>query len=279
MRDIYLANIATFETYLRAEKQLSSLSIESYLSDLVPLKDIRSLEQFLDDLSTRGYQKTTLHRKLTSLNTFLTYLYLEKKIETHPKQLLKLPRAKQRLPKALSQDEITQFFTAKRPTKTPVRDQLIFHLLYGCGLRISELCALPYQHMNLTQHILKVTGKGGHQRIVPIHETIATLFTEYMKTRPESQHDTLFLNNRQAPLHRQSVYTLVKAQLAAANLNMRYSPHSFRHSFATHILENGGDLRRIQALLGHRTISTTQIYTQLDRRSLKDAYHNAHPSA
>lgn len=278
--------LESFTHYLKFEKGFSQISIDSYCSDINQLLLLKqpisrqTITSFLDDLEKRGYQKSTLHRKLSALKTYLTFLYIENKIDTPPSLYIDLPKPDKKLPKALSQTQINQLLTTSHATKTPIKDQLVIELLYGCGLRISELSTLNLTNIDATEQLIRITGKGNKQRLVPFHNTLAELINHYLQTeRPKwigsSQSQALLINQKGLPMSRQSLYIIVKKRLAIIGLGHRYSPHSLRHSFATHILENGANLRSVQELLGHHNISTTEIYTHINKRTLRTAYEQA----
>ncbi|MGS2726388.1 site-specific tyrosine recombinase/integron integrase [Psychroserpens sp. BH13MA-6] len=288
--------------YLKIERGLSANSISNYRMDVEKL--IHFLEDKEDKASPIDIDHETIQsfiyeaskqinprsqsRLISGLRSFFSYLVFEDYRQTNPLDLIESPKLGQKLPDTLSIDEIDALIRAIDLSKTynnvciGERNRAILETLYSCGLRVSELINLTLSDLFFEEGFIKVTGKGDKQRFVPIGETTQTYINiwkgirQHMSVQPEDK-DTLFLNNRGKKLTRAMIFTIIKDLAKAINLNKVISPHTFRHSFATHLLENGADLRAIQLMLGHESITTTEIYMHVDRSHLKEALLTYHP--
>ncbi len=288
----------TFERHLRVERNVSMHTCEAYLRDLRAFKvfltealgwpdeGIRTIRR-IDSIVLRRYlgllhkthKKTSIGRKLASLRTFFRFLVRENLLESNPGEGVATPKQEKYLPGTLSVDEI--FALLERNAGTDplrLRDLAIFELLYSCGLRVSELTGLDLENLDLHQGLVRVLGKGGKERIVPVGRKALSALHGYLETRPGAPSGAaLFLNARGGRLTPRSVQRNLKKHLIQAGVLTKASPHSLRHSFATHLLDGGADLRAIQELLGHASLSTTQKYTQVSVDHLMKVYDQAHP--
>jgi len=289
--------IDQFINYMRIERGVSNNTIEAYSRDLkefadfigkktLPLSkvDIHILTEYITYLNKR-ISKRSLARNISAIRTFFKFLVLEGIIEENPARLLEIPKVSRKLPGILNEHEIELLLNQPSPT-TPIgiRDRAMLELLYASGLRVSELVSLKLNNVNLRIGYIKVMGKGSKERFVPIGEKAITALKTYMSSA-RAKFDKgrrslyLFLNSRGKPFSRQGFWKLLKSYAKKAGINKKITPHIIRHSFATHLLQNGADLRSVQMMLGHSDISTTQIYTHIDRTYLKEVYKKYHPRA
>lgn len=287
-----------YQNYLRLERSLSENSIISYSLDVKKLigwlssNEIvispivissQQLKDFLYQLS-KTVNSSTQGRIISGLKGFFNYLVFEGYRSTNPMELIESPKLGRKLPEVLSTDEINRMI-AMIDLSSPQgeRNRAILETLYSCGLRVSELTELRISDLFFDEGFIKVKGKGDKQRLVPIAQTTEKYITIYRKEirvhqniDPKSK-DTLFLNRRGRGLTRAMIFTIIKELAVKADIKKTISPHTFRHSFATHLLENGADLRAIQQMLGHESITTTEIYTHIDRKHLTEAINRYHP--
>lgn len=280
--------------YVLIEKGLSENSLACYSQDLTSLLsflndksfrledlDDKALFLYLTQLRAKGLKSRSLARHLSSLRGFFTFAVEEKWFKEDPGQLLENPKLPKKLPEFLSRDEIARFL--KQPntdSKLGIRDVAMLELLYAAGLRVSELIGIKVLDYDPQTGILRVFGKGSKERLVPIHYTAQEILSTYIEaTRPlfKPQSDFMFLNRSGKGLSRQGVWKLIKKYAAQAEIKRSISPHTFRHSFATHLLEGGADLRTVQLLLGHADISATEIYTHIQSQRLKSIHNKYHP--
>ncbi len=285
-------------TYLKLERGLSANSINSYKLDLIKLinflkvKDISStpltidqetLQLFLYEIA-KELNARSRARLISGLKSFFSYLIFEDYREENPTDLIEAPKIGQKLPETISVEEIDQIIAAIDLSKAEgERNRAIIETLYGCGLRVSELTHLQLSDLYFEEGFIKVTGKGDKQRFVPISDYNIKYINIYkdevrlhQKIKPEAS-DTLFLNRRGGQLTRAMIFTIIRQLAEKANIKKKISPHTFRHSFATHLLENGADLRAIQQMLGHESITTTEIYMHVDRTYLREVLEKYHP--
>jgi len=290
--------LSEFKLFLKLEKQLSDNSIQAYLSDIFKLKNYVAtdsektlphnitseiLKNFIYQLS-EYLSPASQARLLSSLRLFFNFLILEGNIDNNPVELIESPKLSRKLPEVLHLEEIDQLIAAIDLSKPEgERNRAIIETLYGCGLRVSELINLKLSDLFFDEGFIKVTGKGDKQRFVPISNYTQKYINLYLqhvrihqKIVPEHS-DFLFLNRRGKQLSRVMIFHIVKDLAHKANIDKKISPHTFRHSFATHLLENGADLRSIQLLLGHESITTTEIYLHLDRQKLHEILEKYHP--
>lgn len=281
--------LADYNYYLKIERQMSPNTVSSYSGDVVAFfescglkpsevtqEDIeRYISERSDDLSKRSQA-----RLLSALRSFFDYLQIEKEREDNPCENVSAPKLGRYLPQVLSVEEVSSIIDSVQGSgMSAVRDRAILEMLYGCGLRVSELCGLLISHVYLEEGFVRVVGKGDKERLVPLGEMAADAFAQWLEVRPESPRysDVAFLNRFGAPLSRVSVFNMVKKQALLAGITKEISPHTFRHSFATHMIENGADLRIVQEMLGHENILTTEIYTHVDQATWQEAVLDHHP--
>ena len=272
--------------HLRLEKHLSDNTVDSYMRDLAafahfilrmydlpPVKvEPEMISKYMVRLYDIGREKSSQARALSSIKSFYNYLLLEGKLESSPAELLAAPKASRPLPDTLSTEEIDLIIgSIDDSTVKGLRDRAILEVLYSCGLRVSELCNLRLGDLFFGEGYIRVIGKGDKQRLVPISGVARERISLYKDKRPKihSGEDTLFLNNRGKRLTRVMIFTILKQACQRAGITKKISPHTLRHSFATHLLEGGASIRQVQELLGHESILTTEIYTHLDTGHLR----------
>jgi integrase/recombinase XerD len=292
-----------FLSYLEIERGLARNTLEAYRTDLQQFQlfvTARGLDpllltppdlaNFISELAGPGEGRSalapaTLQRKIACLRSFYRHLRREQLIEHDPATDLRSPRVRGRLPQVLTRDEIARLLAQPDGSSpTDVRDRALLETMYACGLRASETIGLELGDLDLEAGILRARGKGSKERIVPIgSKAISSLNVYLERARPRlvglADQTRLFVNHRGGPLSRQGLYKIVQRHAKRAGLDHRMSPHTLRHSFATHLLNGGCDLRSLQEMLGHADIATTQIYTHLSAERLKDVYFESHPRA
>lgn len=283
-----------YQMYLKLEKRVSANTIEGYLRDinkLIDYSDKQPLDFTQDDLrdfvysfAASDYSIRSQARVISGLKSFFGYLQLEDFREDNPTSLLETPKIGMKLPDVLSEKEIDKMIEVIDLSKQEgQRNRAIIEMLYGCGLRVSELINLKISDLYFDDGFIRVIGKGNKQRLVPISDyTIKyiNLYTTIIRVHipiKEDFQDFLFLNRRGKNLTRVMIFTIVKELSIIAGIKKTISPHTFRHSFATHLLKNGADLRAIQLMLGHESITTTEIYTHVDQEFIRDAIIKYHP--
>lgn len=288
-----------FKQYLQLERSLSKNSLEAYADDVKKLENYSSLflnnqtpdkfsfkqlQNFVEWIATMGFSATTQSRVVSGIKTFYKFLVLENDVQQNPAELLETPKIARKLPVYLSVEEIDNMLSyIDRSTAEGERNFSMLETLYSCGLRVSELTNLKITDLHLNDHYVKVVGKGNKERLVPIGKNAAKLIKTYISSiRSQVQtkkgaEDVLYLNRRGAALSRVMVFYIIKDLAKKAGIKKVLSPHSFRHSFATHLVEGGADLRAVQEMLGHESITTTEIYTHLDRQFLRDNILSFHP--
>jgi integrase/recombinase XerD len=291
--------IKDFETYLRLEKSLSENSIEAYTGDVLKLEVFFSekgiekapadvsypdLKDFLAWFAFDNQNARTQSRVLSGIRSFFRFLLIEEEIEENPASLIESPKIGLKLPEVLSVNEIDRLIGCiDLSKKEGHRNKSIIETLYGCGLRVSELVNLRLTDIHRVEGFVMVTGKGNKQRLVPVGRKALKEINNYMPDRERLPviHDKniLFLNRRGRKLTRSMIFTIIKDLAAKADIRKKISPHTFRHSFATHLIEGGADLRAVQEMLGHESILTTEIYTHIDRSFLRDTLIMFHPRA
>jgi len=283
-----------FLEHLRVERGYSRHTLESYSRELVRLRnwlgekswpEVKSeeLRSYLIEQSRSGLSPRSIFHSLAVIRSFYRFLLEENLAEHNPAEMVEFPKLPKRLPGVLSREEVARIIeSVKDDSISGIRDRSILELLYACGLRVSELCQLKLEQLDLAAGFLTASGKGRKQRIVPMGESAREWLKKYLKqSRPlldkSGSSSYVYLNRQGRALSRQMVFKMVKKVALRAGLRGRISPHIFRHSFATHLLEGGADLRIVQVLLGHSDISATQIYTHLDRQRLLREYDEKHP--
>lgn len=287
-----------YQNYLRLERGLSENSIVNYSLDIKKLMrwldsnemqisptsiSEESLQQFIYEIAKKVNPRSQ-SRIISGLKGFFNYLIFEDYRQTNPLELIESPKLGRKLPDTLALEEIDAIISAvDLGSKHGERNRAILETLYGCGLRVSELTNLKISDLYFEEDFIKVTGKGDKQRLVPIGPITIKYITIYRKEIRVHQNiapqakDTLFLNQHGRQLTRAMIFTIVKRLAEKAGIRKTISPHTFRHSFATHLLENGADLRAIQQMLGHESITTTEIYTHIDRKHLTEVMNKFHP--
>ena len=282
-----------FRNYLRIERGMSPNTVASYVRDVEGLLkayegylpvDIGTpeVERYLSDRIQKGLSKRSQARLLSSLRSFFNWCIEEGDLKDNPCDRIDAPKLGKYLPAVLSVEEVDAIMeSVDLKASSGLRDRAILEVLYGCGLRVSECTGLLQSHVHLDEGYVDVIGKGNKQRIVPLGEMAAGAIRNYLPARPEpsarAYEDILFLNRFGRPLSRVSVFNLVKERAMAAGIHKEISPHTFRHSFATHLIEGGADLRIVQEMLGHESILTTEIYTHIDSSTWQAAVLAHHP--
>ena len=288
-----------FAIYLQVEKGLSGNTQENYLRDVDKLfqffeftypdvklhqVELKHLSEFINWVAEIGLSAASQARILSGIKSFFIYLISEDIIEANPSELLQTPKLKRKLPEVLSIDEIDAMIKAEDASKPEgERNRAILEVLYSSGLRVSELVNLQLSNTFLDDGFLRIIGKGNKERLVPIGSSAIKQLTTYLRfvrshiTPKPGQQDYVFLNKRGTKLSRVMIFLILKRLAAEAGISKTISPHTFRHSFATHLVEGGADLRAVQEMLGHESITTTEIYTHLDRTYLKEVISRFHP--
>ncbi len=289
--------IKDFVSYLKIERGLAENSILAYRNDVEKLRDYFSptnksiksmkyddLQHFVGDLYDLGLNARSQARIISGVKHFFQFLMLENEIENDPSQLLELPKIGRKLPEVLTIEEINALIDAVDLSKKEgQRNRAIIETLYSCGLRVSELVNLQFEQLFFNEGFIRVIGKGNKQRLVPVSDSVEKEVDLYLKNMrnnlnvQKGNESYVFLNRRGAKLTRVMIFTIIKNLALKINLRKTISPHTFRHSFATHLLEGGANLRAIQEMLGHESILTTEIYTHLDHSFLKEAIISFHP--
>ena len=288
--------INKYNTWLRLEKGLSANTIEAYTDDLnklfqfvenegLNLLQIRyvDLQQFIAQLSDIGISPRSQARIISGIKSFYRFLLLEDYLHTDPTELLESPKIGMKLPEVLSVEEINHILgSIDLSLPAGQRNRAMLEVLYSCGLRVSELIRLKYSDIYFDEEFIRVEGKGKKQRLVPIsqaaiHEIRNYLYTRRHVSTQKGFEDILFLNQRGTGLSRVMVFYVIKQHAELVGINKTISPHTFRHSFATHLLEGGANLRAIQLMLGHEKITTTELYTHIDREYLRKEILMHHP--
>ena len=292
------ADIKSYQSYLRIERGLSKNTIDNYSFDIErlclfleennisvsPIKITEEIiQQFIYSISKEVNPRSQA-RIISGLKSFFSYLIFEDYRQDNPMELIETPKTGRKLPDTLSIEEIDSLIAAiDLSSNEGERNRAMLETLYGCGLRVSELISLKISDLFFDEGFIKITGKGNKQRFVPIGnltQKYIQIYRDYTRNElkiKKGQEDTLFLNRRGSQLTRAMIFTIIKDLAFKINLNKSISPHTLRHSFATHLLENGADLRSIQLMLGHESITTTEIYVHLDRRFLTEVINNFHP--
>ena len=289
-----------FKAYLQLERSLSENSVDAYLHDVELLTQWmllqglqknpaavvqEDLQQFLKAIAEMGMGANSQARIISGLRAFFKYAMLEQIVQQNPTELLEAPKLKRALPEVLSFGEIEAIIGAiDQSTPEGVRNKAMLETLYSCGLRVSELVNLQLSQLYMDVGFVRVFGKGSKERLVPIGRDAVKyiqLYRDNVRVHvpvQKGEEDMVFLNNRGRRLSRVMVFLIIKAMAAKAGITKNISPHTFRHSFATHLVEGGADLRAVQEMLGHESITTTEIYTHLDREYLRETLHRFHPA-
>lgn len=297
---IWKSAILEFKNFLKLEKNSSPNTIEAYMDDIAKLEyyvessygrldvsdiDKTHIESFLIYLNEEySIEETTQSRILSGIKAFFQYFLYQNIIQTNPMEMVEMPRIKRKLPDTLSFEEIERMLdTIDLSTESGVRDRAILETLYSCGLRVSELINLKLSNIQKETQLVRIIGKGNKERLVPIGSDALKYIQMYCehyrnhKDIEEKYQDDVFLNIRGTKLSRISVFNIIKTLAAKAGIDKSISPHTLRHSFATHMIEGGADLRAVQEMLGHSSITTTEIYTHVDRAFIRETLEKYHP--
>ncbi len=289
--------ITEFVSYLKIEKGLSPNSIAAYTNDTNKLKNYcednkmsvndvhySDLKNFIAELYDLGLSARSQARIISGIKQFYAYLILENLVKTDPSELLEQPKIGRKLPEVMTIEEIDLLINTNNLTKLEgYRNRAILEVLYSCGLRVSELVNLKFSDLFYDEGFVRVIGKGNKERLVPLSKSVEKEINTYInkmrsKLKIKEGHENfIFLNRRGTQLTRVMIFVVIKDLVRKADLKKKISPHTFRHSFATHLIEGGANLRAIQEMLGHESIVTTEIYTHLDQRFLKEAILTFHP--
>ncbi|MDD6879208.1 MAG: site-specific tyrosine recombinase XerD [bacterium] len=287
--------IDDFINYITFEKRLSKNTINSYKKDLIKYNDylskkkvnsinnikVEDIEEYLKYLKNNNYTVTSIARKLTTIKNYHKYLFQRGIISINVAESIERPKLRKALPKVMSVEQVDRLLNIECNTPFDYRNKAMLELLYGTGLRISELLNLKLSDIDIENCIVRCIGKGNKERIVPIGEYVIFHLEKYLNERTKltnnKRSDYLFLNKLGGKLSRFSFFKIIKRLLNEKNIKVDISPHTLRHSFATHMLEYGADLRSIQELLGHSDIATTKIYTHISNNRIKEDYNKYHP--
>ena len=290
-----------YETFLRLEKSLSQNSVSAYVNDINKLINfieeqhpgitpetikLVQLRKFVEWMNEKGVSPRTQARTISGIKSFYKFLLIEEAVENDPTTLLESPKIGRKLPDVLTDEEINRLIDSVDLAKPEgLRNKAILETLYSCGLRVSELVNLRLSNLHFEQEFLKISGKGEKERLVPISKRAIDLIKKYMSGYrkklkiDKSSENILFLNRRGRKLSRVMIFTIIKNLAEKINLGKSISPHTFRHSFASALVQGGADLRAVQEMLGHESILTTEIYTHLDKEFLKETVNKFHPRA
>lgn len=287
--------INEFTEYLIIDKKYSENTIKTYNNDLKKFKNYfknkninhineDNIKNYLKHLNKQKNDTKTISHNISTLRSFYKFLLIEKKISKNPMEYIELPKTKKSLPKTLSIEEIDKLLDIKLTNEFSYRNKAMLELMYSSGLRVSELINVKIHDIDISNCIIRIMGKGKKERIVPLGDYAIKYVEIYIKEYREKLikkelNDYLFLNNHGKKMTRQGFFKIIKELATIQNIKTTFSPHTLRHSFATHLLNGGADLRSIQEMLGHESISTTQIYTHVSREKLKENYNSFHPHA
>ena len=287
--------IQGYKTYIRLEKNLSANSVEAYVRDITVFAnfilrkydvlpadvDEDMISQYLVHLNTIQHKRTSQARELSGVKSFYNYLLMLDKIELSPAEFISTPKTRRELPDVLTVEEVERIIgVVDTTTVKGRRDRAMLEMLYSCGLRVTELISLKMSDLFLGEGYIRVMGKGSKQRLVPIGSVAMEWLMQYLEDRRDMLKDnggkggseqTLFLSNRRTKLTRVMIFTIIRKAASDAGITKRVSPHTFRHSFATHLFAGGASIRQVQDMLGHESITTTEIYTHLDPDHLRGA--------
>ena len=287
--------INKFTEYLIIDKKYSDNTIKAYNNDLKKFKNFfknkdinkineNNIREYLKYLNKENNDTRTISHNISTLRSFYKFLLIEKILKNNPMEYIELPKTKKTLPKTLSIEEIDKLLDINLTDSFSYRNKAMLELMYSSGLRVSELINVSIHDIDTSNCIIRIMGKGSKERIVPLGDYAIRYIELYLKEHREKLikrelNDYLFLNNHGKKMTRQGFFKILKGIAREKNIKTEFSPHTLRHSFATHLLNGGADLRSIQEMLGHSDISTTQIYTHVSKEKLKENYNNFHPHA
>ena len=286
--------ISKFTEYLIIDKKYSENTIKAYNNDLKKFKnynkksinkiDESDIKSYIKYLNKENNDTKTISHNISTLRSFYKFLLIEKILKNNPMEYIELPKTKKSLPKTLSIEEIDKLLDINLTDSFSFRNKAMLELMYSSGLRVSELVNVKIHDIDTSNCIIRIMGKGSKERIVPLGDYAIRYIELYLKEHREKLikrelNDYLFLNNHGNKMTRQGFFKILKQIAKEKNIKTEFSPHTLRHSFATHLLNGGADLRSIQEMLGHSDISTTQIYTHVSKEKLKENYNNFHPHA
>jgi len=294
--DIYIKG---YRAYMQVERSMPANTVSAYLRDVEKLAGFLNtgqrvvqpscvrpehLQEFISTIAGIGVAASSQARIISGIRSFFKYLLLENEIRNDPTELVEMPRIGRKLPEVLTKDEVERLLgIVDLSTPTGERNKAIVEVLYGCGLRVSELINLRIADLHYEEYYLTVTGKGDKQRIVPLGNAASLQLSRYIRevrihqNIKKGQEQYIFLNKSGSRLTRAMIFHIIKKLAGVAGIKKSISPHTFRHSFATHLVENGADLRAVQEMLGHASITTTEIYTHIDREYLRQNILKYHP--
>ncbi|MDD3341407.1 MAG: site-specific tyrosine recombinase XerD [Bacilli bacterium] len=294
MKRTFEDTIQDFLTFLRVDKKYSVHTIDSYRNDLykyeifmkerkVEIDDVekKDIEEYLKYLKLEQMSMATIAHTISSIRSFYKFLATNSNFKKSPIELIDLPKMKKKIPKVLSEGEVNTLLNITLTDPFSYRNKAMLELMYGSGLRVSELVNLTLYDIDIEEAIVRTMGKGSKERVIPFGDMALESLKAYLKVRNEmlkkDNVDVLFLNNHGRKLTRQGFFKIVKKIAKEKQIKTEFSPHTLRHSFASHLLKYGADLRSIQEFLGHSDLSTTQIYTHIENDTKKEVYHDAHP--
>lgn len=287
--------ISKFIEYLIIDKKYSENTVKSYNNDLkkyeiffknTNISNIKEnhIKEYLKHLKENNNDNRTINHNISTLRSFYKFLLIEKAIKENPMEYIEMPKTKKNLPKTLSIEEVDKLLNIKLTDAFSYRNKAMLELMYSSGLRVSELINVSIHDIDTSNCIIRIMGKGKKERIVPLGDYAIKYIKLYIKEYREKLikrelNEYLFINNHSKKMTRQGFFKILKQLAREQNIKTEFSPHTLRHSFATHLLNGGADLRSIQEMLGHESISTTQIYTHVSKEQLKENYKNFHPHA
>jgi len=295
MQEKFLNQLEKYQEYLNLERHLSRNTVSSYSSDIKEFlkycshKDLDfikmnsiTLDEYFLSLNARGLSARSISRNIGAVKSFYKFLMLEERIKDDPTITIKTPKISQKIPHQLNIEEMQKLLNYQPKNFTELRTRSMIELFYASGLRVSELINLKLENLNIDEGWVLAFGKGSKQRMVPVNEFACNTIKEYLQQREKlfinkNPHSELFLNNRGKKISRVSVWKDIQNLAIKAGVSKKIHPHLFRHTFASHLLDGGADLRSVQEMLGHANINTTQIYTHVDKKKIKEKHKQFHP--